>query len=51
ESGSFNSRKEALAEIFIYVETEYNRTRIHSSLEYLSPVDFENEHAKLQQIA
>ncbi len=49
--GTFNTRKEALAELFKYIETEYNRTRIHSSLGYLSPVDFENEHAKLQQIA
>lgn len=51
ESGTFNSRKEALSEIFKYIETEYNRTRIHSSLGYLSPVDFENQHAKLQQVA
>lgn len=51
ESGTFNSRREALAELFKYIEMEYNRTRMHSSLEYLSPVDFENQHAKLQQIA
>lgn len=49
--GLFNTRKEALAELFKYIETEYNRTRIHSSLGYLSPVDFENNYAKLQQIA
>lgn len=49
--GVFNTRKEALKELFKYIETEYNRTRIHSSLGYISPVDFEKQHAKLQQTA
>ncbi|HEY1786863.1 MAG TPA: IS3 family transposase, partial [Verrucomicrobiae bacterium] len=26
-----------------YIEGFYNRTRLHSSLNYLSPVDFENK--------
>ena len=51
ESGTFNSRKEALSELFKYIEAEYNRTRIHSSLGYLSPLDFEQQYAKLQKIA
>ncbi|HMO52828.1 MAG TPA: IS3 family transposase [Kiritimatiellia bacterium] len=51
ESGSFKSRKEAFAELFKYIETEYNRTRIHSSLGYVSPVDFEIQYAKLHEIA
>lgn len=51
-TGTFNSRREAFAEIFKYIETEYNRTRIHSSLGYLSPVDFEEKHAtRMEQIA
>ena len=51
-SGTFNSRKEAFTEIFKYIETEYNRTRIHSSLGYFSPVDFEEKHAtRMRQIA
>jgi transposase InsO family protein len=29
--------------IFEYIETYYNRVRLHSSLGYLSPVDFENQ--------
>ncbi len=50
--GTFHTRKEALAERFTYIETEYNRTRIHSSLGYLSPVDVERKYAtSLQQIA
>lgn len=31
------------AEIFDYIETFYNRKRMHSALNYLSPVDFETQ--------
>lgn len=51
ETGQYNTRKEAFDDIFKYIETEYNRTRMHSSLDYLSPVDFENQYDKLHQIA
>jgi putative transposase len=37
----FATRAEARAAIFEYIETWYNRRRIHSTLGYLSPVDFE----------
>ena len=37
----FATRAEARASIFEYVETFYNRVRRHSSLGYLSPVEFE----------
>ena len=49
--GSFSSRREAFAETFKYIETEYNRTRLHSSLDYMSPVEFEKQYATLHQSA
>jgi putative transposase len=37
----FQTRAQARSEIFDYIEVFYNRQRSHSSLNYLSPVDFE----------
>ena len=37
----FTSRAEARSTIFEYIEVWYNRQRLHSSLGYLSPVEFE----------
>jgi transposase InsO family protein len=37
----FNSREEAAAAIFEYVEVFYNRQRRHSSLDYVSPTEYE----------
>jgi transposase InsO family protein len=39
--GVFTSRAEARKVIFEYLEVWYNRQRLHSSLGYCSPVDFE----------
>jgi transposase InsO family protein len=39
----FRTRAEAKNAIFDFIEVFYNRTRLHSSLNYLSPVDFENQ--------
>jgi len=36
------TRREAEQEIFKWIETDYNRKRLHSSLNYQSPLDFEN---------
>jgi transposase InsO family protein len=38
----FATRAEARTAIFDYIETFYNRTRLHSSLDYLSPITFES---------
>lgn len=40
---TFQTRQEAEAEIFRYIETFYNRWRLHSSLGYRSPLDYENQ--------
>jgi len=37
----FVTREQAETEIFTYIEVFYNRVRRHSTLNYLSPVDFE----------
>ena len=39
----FATRAEAKSAIFDYIETFYNRTRLHSSLGYVSPVTFESK--------
>ena len=41
---SYTTREEAKASIFEYVEAFYNRVRLHSSLGYLSPEEFERWH-------
>ena len=41
---SYETRKEAQADLFQYLEVWYNRKRRHSSLEYLSPADYEEQH-------
>ena len=39
--GVFESRKEAKNQVFEYIEVWYNRNRLHSTLDYLSPLEFE----------
>jgi transposase InsO family protein len=39
----FKTRAEAGHAIFDFIEAFYNRQRLHSSLNYLCPVDFENQ--------
>jgi transposase InsO family protein len=39
----FATRAEARSAIFDYIETFYNRTRLHSSLGYLAPIMFESK--------
>lgn len=37
----YRTHAEARASLFDYIEVFYNRVRLHSTLDYLSPVDFE----------
>ncbi len=39
----FATFEQARAAIFHYIETFYNRTRLHSSLAYRSPITFESQ--------
>jgi putative transposase len=43
EGGTFADLEEASIEIFSYIEGYYNRVRLHSSLGYKSPMEFEME--------
>lgn len=40
----YRSRSEARRLIFAYIEVFYNRQRLHSSLGYMSPEEFEKQH-------
>ena len=43
EDGVFEDLEQARSEIFSYIEGYYNRVRLHSSLGYKSPMEFELE--------
>lgn len=42
----YNTRDEARADLFDYIEVFYNRQRRHSANEHLSPVDYEQQYQK-----
>jgi len=43
EEGSYGTRDEAMQDIFKYIELCYNRVRMHSTLGYMSPVEYERQ--------
>ena len=43
---TFKTRKEAEMSVFDYIEIFYNRTRLHSTLGYVSPCEFEEKGKK-----
>jgi putative transposase len=47
----FPSRQAAKTAIFEYLETFYNTRRLHSSLGYMSPADFEEDKIEGMRVA
>ncbi|MEJ7739605.1 MAG: IS3 family transposase [Chitinophagaceae bacterium] len=43
EGGAFHDAEDSQTEIFDYIEMYYNPLRLHSSIGYLSPNNFENQ--------
>ncbi len=43
EEGAFQDAEDSRTEIFEYIEMYYNPSRLHSSINYLSPNNFENQ--------
>jgi transposase InsO family protein len=43
EGGVFEDMEQARSQVFSYIEGYYNRVRLHSSLGYLSPLEYELE--------
>ena len=42
---SYGTRDEAKQDIFKYIELYYNRVRMHSTLDYMPPVEYERQYA------
>ena len=47
----YRTRAQARLDIFEYIEIFYNRKRLHSSLGYLSPVDYERKQRPIKVAA
>ncbi len=47
----WTSRKELAQAIFEYIEAWYNPQRRHSSIEYMSPIEYENRHTPAKAVA
>lgn len=45
EERSYGTRGEARQDIFKYIELYYNRVRMHSTLDYMPPVEYERQYA------
>jgi putative transposase len=47
---AYQTRNEAKADVFYYIESFYNRHRLHSSLGYLSPDEYEQLFYQQQEV-
>jgi Transposase and inactivated derivatives len=47
----FTTSEQAKLEIFQYIEIYYNIKRLHSSLGYISPIQFEAQNNGLEKIS
>jgi putative transposase len=45
----YQAHRDAAADLFEYIEVFYNRSRRHSSLDFVSPVQFLQDWMKAQQ--
>jgi transposase InsO family protein len=45
----FNNRQQARDRVFEYIEVFYNRSRIHSATDYLSPAEYEEQYRQAAQ--
>ena len=50
EDGCFMTLQDARSELFNYIEGYYNVRRLHSALDYRSPIDFENQFYQTNQL-
>ena len=48
---TFETRDEAKTALFRYIEVYYNRERLHSSLGYRSPVDYEKQEKRKEEVS
>ena len=48
---NFLTRKQANEKIFEYIEIFYNRQRLHSSNNYMSPSEFEEKMLRLEMVS